>query len=229
MNVVITGAGKGIGRAIAIKYAREGHNVAICARTESDLEEVASNSPDQRIIYKTCDVSKPKDLVSLHDFVEKHAGWTDILINNAGIFAPGQIQSEEEGALEKQLDTNLFSAYRTTRLFLPGMIARRAGHIFNICSIASIIAYPNGGSYSISKFALYGMSKVLREEMKPHNIKVTSILPGATLTESWNGTELPPSRFIMPQDVAEIIYTTSMLSPAACIEDIILRPLEGDI
>jgi NADP-dependent 3-hydroxy acid dehydrogenase YdfG len=109
------------------------------------------------------------------------------------------------------------------------MIERKKGHIFNLCSTASITAYTNGGAYCVSKFALYGMTKVLREELKPHGIRVTAILPGATLTASWEGVDLPPERFIQATDVAKMIWSAYNLSPGAVIEEILMRPQLGDI
>jgi len=109
------------------------------------------------------------------------------------------------------------------------MISEKKGHIFNICSVASITAYPNGGSYSISKFALLGMSKVLREELKASGIKVTAVLPGATWSASWAGVDLPEERLMKASDIADSIYAASLLSPAAVIEEIIIRPQLGDL
>ena len=109
------------------------------------------------------------------------------------------------------------------------MIQRREGHIFTMCSTASIMAYPNGGSYCIAKFALYGMTKVLREELKEHGLRVTAILPGATLTASWEGADLPAERFIRPDDVAEAVFGAWSLSPQAVIEELLIRPQLGDI
>jgi short-subunit dehydrogenase len=109
------------------------------------------------------------------------------------------------------------------------MMRRRDGHIFNLCSIASIMAYPNGGSYSISKFALYGMTKVLRAELKDYGIRVTAVLPGATLTASWEGTDLPPDRFMRPEDVAEAIFAAHAVSKQTVIEELLLRPQLGDL
>jgi len=103
------------------------------------------------------------------------------------------------------METNLYSAYYLTRALIGNMIKRKYGHIFNICSIASLQAYPTGGSYTISKFALYGMTKALREEMKKHGIRVTAVLPGATLTSSWDGVDLPPGRLMKPEDIADAI------------------------
>ena len=127
------------------------------------------------------------------------------------------------------INTNLYSAYHITKGLVSSMIENRKGHIFNICSTASVMPYVNGGSYCISKYAMYGMTKVLREELKDHNIKVTAILPGATFTSSFEGTDLPEERFMKPLDVSETVYAASMLSPSACVEEITLRPQLGDL
>jgi short-subunit dehydrogenase len=151
------------------------------------------------------------------------------LINNAGVFLPGKVHDEEDGILEKTMQTNLYSAYYLTQKLVPSMMAKRNGYIFNMCSVASIKAYPNGGSYSVSKFALLGFSKCLREELKEYNIKVTSILPGATLTDSWSGTDLPESRFSKSEDIADLIYSITQLSAFSVVEDLVIRPQLGDI
>jgi NADP-dependent 3-hydroxy acid dehydrogenase YdfG len=161
--------------------------------------------------------------------ISEHWHKVEILVNNAGTFIPGQIINEPDGILEKLIDTNLYSAYHMTRALLPGMIKLKHGHIFNMCSIASLNAYANGGSYSISKFALLGFSKSLREELKPHNIKVTSLMPGATLTDSWAGVDLPESRFMQAEDIAKLISDIYHLSANTVIEEVVLRPVLGDI
>ena len=142
---------------------------------------------------------------------------------------PGQIHNEEEGTLEAMIETNLYSAYHLTRALVSEMIERKEGYIFNICSTASITAYTNGGSYCISKFAMLGMSKVLREELKPHHVRVTSILPGATLTNSWAGVELPAERFIAPEDIAQVVWTAYNLPDSTVLEEILMRPMLGDL
>jgi short-subunit dehydrogenase len=153
----------------------------------------------------------------------------DILVNNAGSFIPGSVHNEPDNALEEMMNVNLYSAYHLTRVLLPSMIAQKKGHIFNMCSIASLQAYKNGGAYSISKFALLGFSKNLREEMKPHGIRVTAVIPGAAYTDSWKGSGVEPRRIMQAGDVAAMVYAASQLSPQACVEDIILRPQEGDL
>jgi short-subunit dehydrogenase len=150
-----------------------------------------------------------------------------VLVNNAGYFVPGSVLDEPSGTLESMIETNLYSAYYTTR-GLSNQI-KTGGHIFNMCSIASIKAYPNGGSYAISKFALLGFSKVLREELKPAGVRVTAILPGATKTDSWAGSTLPDSRFMKPEDVAEAVFSAWSLSPHSVVEELLIRPQLGDI
>ena len=135
----------------------------------------------------------------------------------------------DENALEFMINTNLYSNYWVTRGFSKKFINQKFGHIFNICSIASKVAYENGGSYCISKFALYGFSQCLREEFKKLNIKVTAVLPGATRTGSWDGTSLPDERFINVDDVAKSIFSAYDTSPGATVEEIVIRPQLGDI
>jgi short-subunit dehydrogenase len=153
----------------------------------------------------------------------------DVLINNAGYFLPGSVHSEPDGTLDEMLRVNLLSAYHVTRALLPAMMQKKAGYVFNICSIASVQAYNNGGSYSISKFAMLGFGKNLREEMKPYNIKVTNIMPGAVYTDSWSGSGVEKERIMEATDVAKIIYTATQLSPQACVEDVVMRPHLGDL
>jgi NADP-dependent 3-hydroxy acid dehydrogenase YdfG len=139
------------------------------------------------------------------------------------------VANEPDGALERQIASNLYSAYYLTRVLLPAMTAQKSGHIFNMCSIASLDAYQNGGAYSISKFALHGFSRNLREEMKAHGIKVTGVYPGAVMTDSWAGFDNSKGRIMEAGDVAAMVYAAATLSPQACVEDIIIRPLLGDL
>ena len=233
MNSIITGASRGLGKAIAEKFAANGYDLYLCSQTERALQEtvkeLAAKYPGIRIRAKALDLA---DKEQARQFGEWILDWKipiDVLVNNAGRFIPGSVHNEEEGALEKMIGVNLYSAYHLTRVLLPGMMARRKGHIFNICSIASLQAYPNGGAYSISKFALAGFSKNLREELKPHDIKVTAIYAGATYTDSWAGSGIDPRRIMEAGDIAEMVYAASRLSPQAAVEEIVLRPQLGDL
>ncbi|MEO1518215.1 MAG: SDR family oxidoreductase [Bacteroidota bacterium] len=233
MNIIITGATKGIGRALCQRFAKEGFNLAICSRNSDDLKtfkaELQEQYPDIQILIKKCDVSKKRAVQQFAQFVLKKWDTIDVLVNNAGVFLPGEILQEEEGKLEKQIETNLYSAYYLSRAIAPNMLKQASGHIFNLCSIASIIAYPGGGSYTISKFALLGFSKVLREELKDKGVKVTSVLPGATWSASWSGVDLPVERLMPAADIAEAIWSASQMHPSTVVEEILLRPQLGDL
>ena len=229
---VITGATKGIGRALVDIFSEEGFDMAICARNEKDLQQVKLKTEQKynnKVFYDVCDVADKGSCLKFVQNVHKHAGTPDVLINNAGVFVPGQIHQEEDEVFEKTLSTNLASVYYITRGFLPEMIKARKGHIFNMCSTASIVPYVNGGSYCISKFGLLGFSRVLREEMKPYDIRVTSVLPGATFTASWEGADLPEERFMKSEDVAEAILSCYKLSGRTVMEELLLRPQLGDL
>lgn len=231
MNVVITGASKGLGKAFAKQFAA-GNTLFLCARNERQLNETAdeirTQFPSCNIHTKAVDMSK-KEAVMEFGIWSLKFGVPDILINNAGQFIPGSIHNEEEEILEKMIETNLYSAYHLSRVVLPKMMENKTGHIFNICSIASLQAYSNGGSYSISKFAMLGFSKNLREEMKPYNIKVTSVMPGAAYTDSWIGSGIDEKRIMEADDVAKMVYAASQLSAQACVEEIVMRPQLGDL
>lgn len=233
--VVVTGGTKGIGRAIVARFMRAGHPVITCARSEQDLAELQTSLSQQvpgGVLHTLpADLSQAEDCQRFSAFVLATASEVDVLVNNTGSFIPGRLQDEpQDGSqLRQMLAVNLLSAYDVTLPLLPGLIARRTGHIFNICSTASIMAYPNGGSYGIAKHALYGFTKNLREELKEHGVRVTAVLPGATLTASWEGVDLPAERFVKAEDVAEAVFGAYSLSPQAVIEELLIRPQLGDL
>ena len=230
--VVVTGGTKGIGKALVWKFAKEGFDIITCSRNETELlalkEEVEKALPIQ-VAVLPADLSKKADVDQFAAFVKQHASSIEVLINNTGVFLPGEILQEEEGALEKMMDTNLYSAYYLTRHLAPVMVAAKRGHIFSISSIAGITAYASGGSYSITKYAMQGFTKCLRQELKDKNIRVTAVLPGATYTASWEGVDLPEERFMKSEDVASAVYNAYSLSEQTVVEEIILRPQLGDI
>jgi short-subunit dehydrogenase len=230
--LVVTGGSKGIGKAILERFAREGFDVCTCSRSGADLGKLATDLKDRykiNVYHQVADLSDKAQVKAFTGFVSSLKKPVEVLVNNAGYFLPGQVIDEPEGTLESMINGNLYSAYYTTRGIAPLMRESGSGHIFNMCSIASIMAYPNGGSYAISKFALLGFSKVLREELKHHGVRVTAVLPGATLTNSWQGTELPEDRFMSSEDIADIVWGTYKLSPRSVVEEIIVRPQLGDL
>jgi short-subunit dehydrogenase len=230
---VVTGGSKGIGRAIVEAFLSDGFNIVTCARNAGELAKLKTEMEAKHIglyvSFVVADLSKKTDCEAFGQFVLQKTDSVDVLVNNAGYFLPGQIHNEPEGTLESMMQTNVYSAYYVTRVVLPLMMTRKRGHVFTICSTASIMPYVNGGSYCISKHALLGFSKVLREEMKPHQIRVTSVLPGATLTTSWEGVDLPKERFMKPEDVASAILACWKLSGQTVVEELLLRPQFGDI
>jgi len=232
MTVLITGASRGIGKAIAEIFAANGKTLFLSSRNEVALykamEELQTKYPSVSIKAKAFDLSDKQQAKDLGSWCLKYV-IPDIIINNAGLFEPGSVHNEPEGLLESQLAINISSAYHLTRSLLPKMMERRSGHIFNMCSIASLHAYHNGGAYSISKYAMHGFSKNLREEMKPHNIKVTAIHPGAVLTDSWGDYDNSSNRIMEAEDIAKMVFAASQLSPGACVEDIVMRPQLGDM
>jgi short-subunit dehydrogenase len=233
MNVVITGASRGLGKAMAEGFGALGNNLYLSSQSDLALykavEDLMVKYPGATIKARPFDLSVAGQPAALGRWILESGAIPDILINNAGQFLPGSVHQEEDGTLEKLIEVNLYSAYHLTRTLLPHMIKQKRGHIFNICSIASLQAYPNGGSYSISKFALAGFSKNLREEMKPYGIKVSAVYPGAAYTDSWAATGMERIRFMEAEDIAQMVIASSNLSPQACVEDIIIRPQAGDI
>lgn len=233
MNVIITGASKGFGKSIAEKFASHGHHLFLCSRSEvalyKTMEELMTKFPAVTIKAKPFDLSQKEGAKEFGNWILSLGIQIDILVNNAGQFIPGSVNNEEDGVLEQMLAVNLNSAYHLTRTLLPAMMQQKSGHIFNICSIASLKAYPNGGAYSISKFALLGFSKNLRHEMMPHGIKVTAVCPGAAMTDSWEGFDNSQNRIMEAADISDMIYACTQLSKSAVVEDIIIRPQLGDL
>ena len=233
MNCIITGASRGLGKAMAETFAAGGYDLYLSSRDTVRLsataEELQTRHPQVSIRYKAADVGRKEAVLDLARWILDAGTAVDVLINNAGQFLPGSVHDEKDGTLETLMAVNLFSAYYLTRKLLAAMMTRRSGHIFNICSVASLQAYPNGGAYSISKYALAGFSANLREEMKSYGIKVTTVYPGAAFTDSWAGSGVDPHRIMTADDVAAMVYAASRLSPQATVEEILLRPQLGDL
>lgn len=232
-NAIITGATQGIGKAIAEKLLSEGFSIAICARTEDDLTdrrtEWHQRYPEAAIHVFTADLSRKEEVKAFASFALARMEQIDILVNNAGLFFPGTLAEEPEGHLETLMSVNLYSAYHLTRSVLPSMKAAKKGHIFNLCSVASLRAYDNGGAYSITKYALNGFSENLRNELIPHRIRVTALMPGATWSRSWASAGIPEERFMKAEDVAAMIWAAYTISEHSVVESLVMRPLEGDI
>lgn len=233
MNILITGATKGIGRAIALKMASKGYNLALCARNIDDLMEFKSEifkiNPSIKVYIKSVDCSVKHEVVSFAGNAIKEFGFIDVLINNAGIFKPQAILDEIDDNLQEHLNVNLLAPYYLYKNIAPLMRKEQKGTIINICSVASKEIIVNAGSYCVTKAALLSLNNVMREEMMGNGVRVTAILPGSTLTSSWDGTTISSDRFVQAQDIAEAVNSILELSTGANIEEIIIKPLKGQI
>jgi len=232
-NALITAATKGIGRAISIALATEGINVAVCARGEKDLAdlkaELTAINPNIKIFTAPTDVSVKAQVVKFAADAEKELGTISIIVNNAGIYEPYSILDDNEDTFQKSIDTNLAPAYEFYRYFGKKMMAAGEGHIFNICSVASLNPVVGAGTYSVTKFALLGLTKVMRLELQAHNVKVTAVIPGSTLTSSWDGVEVDKNVMVMPEDIASAIVNIYKMSPGANVDEIIIKPVNGQV
>ena len=229
---VITGASRGIGEAVATAFAAKGFDLILSARNAQLLGEVAERLKSTYAIavwIMPADVSKESDCKVLVENIKSLNRAIDVLVNNAGVFLPGTLMDEPEGQMEMQMQTNLFSAYYITKGLWSIMKRNERGHIFNMCSIASVLAYEAGGGYAVTKHALLGFSKSLRKEGIPLGIRISAVMPGATLTDSWAGVDLPQSRFMRAEDVAQTILTAWEINERTVMEEVIIRPVEGDI
>ena len=229
---VITGASRGIGYAIAKKFASQGFHLFIGGTQKTKLKEIADQFEQEfgvKCAFFAADLSQESNCVEFANAVLEEFAEIHVLVNNAGQFLGGKMMEEDFQQLRTMMDLNLFSAYHITKKLWNKFAKNAKSHIFNMCSIASFTAYPAGGSYSITKFALHGFTKSLRLEAMEKGIAVSSVMPGATLTDSWAGVDLPTERFMKSDDVAEMIFTAWKVNETTVMEEIVLRPFLGDI
>ena len=207
---LVTGAGKGIGKAIAIALATEGAHVGLIARTEKDLVSVAEEikSAGVNAAYATADVSNRIEVEKAVEKIKKELGAIDILINNAGTGTFGKFLELEPEVWERQIKINVFGVYYTTRAVLPSMIERSSGDIVNISSTAGKTGAAITSAYSASKFAVFGLTESLMQEVRKHNIRVTALAPSTVVTDLAYSVDLikgDPERVMHPEDFAELI------------------------
>ncbi len=255
-HIVITGASQGIGAATALAFSRaaaEGRfattgtssaadaqtpdkrkhtlRLSLLARNRTNLERVAEAcrrlGADTRVV--PCDMTRPGEIRAASASILENPPVPTAIVHNAGIFAPGGMDDVDETALQAQLDINLFSAYRLTRELLPAMRAAGRGHLLFMNSVAGNQGYPGGLAYCVSKHALMGLARSLREELMQESIRVTSILPGATFTPTWEGADIDENRLMPAEDIAEAVVSAYAMSPRSVVEEIVVRPQLGDL
>jgi short-subunit dehydrogenase len=230
--VVITGSTKGMGNAIAQKFAKEGNDLVLIARSDRDLSEqrkFLSEKYGVNILCISADLSEKKQVQMIKEKLDEAQLSVDVLVNNLGVFQTGSILDEDDSVMERVMNLNYYAGYYLTKALLPSMLQKNTGHIFCIGSIANIYPIKEAFAYTISKYAVYGFIKTLREQLINTEVKTTAIIPGSTLTASWEGTEIPQERFILAEDIAEAIFLATSLSKGACLEEIIIRPQHGQV
>jgi len=228
MKAIITGATKGIGRAIAIKLWQNGYDLLLTARNKKELEELRSELlvDNRTIAIYAVDCAVKSEIKSFLDSADQEFGFADVLVNNVGTFLPGSLLDEDDETFEKQQNLNVNACYYISKFFAKKMRLEQKGHIFNICSVASKAPVKNGGSYSVTKAAMLSLNHVLRQELAPHNVKVTAFLPGSTKTSSWEGTTIPDDKFVQPDDIAETLFTILNLSKGVNVDEVLMTPLD---
>jgi NADP-dependent 3-hydroxy acid dehydrogenase YdfG len=231
--VLITGASQGIGAAIARVFAAEirGVRLALVARNEKRLAQVARACTKSGAHAETflCDVSDETAVAAMASAVTKRFGVVDVLVNNAGKFAGAPFTEMSVADFDRMIAANLRSVFLVSRAFAPAMIARKRGDIFNMSSIAGLIAYPGGAGYSAAKFGVSGLSKVMRAELRDQGVRVCCVYPGATVSPSWAGSGVDEERMMPAEDVARAFFEIYRMSRRTVVEEIVLRPQRGDI
>jgi NAD(P)-dependent dehydrogenase (short-subunit alcohol dehydrogenase family) len=224
---VITGAGRGIGAAIARKLAEMGALAVLCGRTRAPLESTAAAiaRAGGRAEIAECDVMELPSVEKLAARVDRSFGRLDILVNNAGIGGfGGPLHQMPPESWDKVLNTNLRGVYYCIRALAPLMIRARAGHIVNISSLAGKNPLPNGAAYAASKWGLNGLSYSVAEELRAYNIRVSVVCPGSVDTELTPHTGKDPHKMLQPDDVAHVVAMLVTQAPQSFASEVLLRP-----
>lgn len=222
-TAIITGAGRGIGRATAIAFAKEGINVGLIGKTGANLEKVAEELSEYgvEVTMAAADVSNNESVISAVEHIKSELGAIDILINNAGVAKFGKFLELEPEAFKNMIDINLMGVYYVTRAVLPGMIEQNSGDIINISSTAGERGGPVTAAYSASKFGLIGLSESLMQEVRKHNIRVTALTPSTVATDlaiAGNLTDGNPENVMQPEDLAELMVAQLKLHPRVFVK-----------
>ena len=223
-NAIITGAGRGIGRAIAIALASEGVNVGLLARSEEHLQEVVKEAEAQGVkaVFATADVSSNDEVTKAIHSLTSELGTVDILINNAGIAKFGKFMDLDVEEWEKIIQVNLMGVYYVTRAVLPGMIEQQSGDIINISSSAGQKGAPITSAYSASKFGVMGITESLAMEVRKHNIRVSALTPSTVATDLAIDNDLTdgnPDKVMQPEDIAEFIVSQLKLNKRIFVKE----------
>ena len=227
-TAVVTGASRGIGRAIALRLGRMGASVAICSRKRADIEHAAASFLKEgiRALPIVADVTLADDVESLVERASAEFGEIEILVNNAGIGLFGSFYERSESDWDAVLDTNLKAVFLTSRAVAPRMIRSGSGHIINISSLASKSAFSGGALYCASKWGLMGLTACMAEDLRAYGIRVSVICPGSVNTEFSSHSGRTSANLLQPEDVAHAVAALVTQSSQSFISEIDLRPLK---
>lgn len=219
-KAIVTGGGRGIGRAIALTLAREGADVAVCARTPADVEKVADEMRQmgRDSLGIRTDISKEEDVENLRDRVVEAFGHVDILVNNAAAFAGAHVVDMRIEDWDRVLNTNLRGPFLVTRAFLPSMIEQEQGSIINISSTSGKRGDPGSSAYCASKFGLMGFSHSLLYEVRTQNIRVIVVSPSRVDTSLAEPSD--DGGAVRSQDVAETVLLAVTLPKRVMIREV---------
>lgn len=208
-NIVITGASRGLGRALSLRMAGLGHRVFALARSRDQLDELVLASGEDRVVPMACDVTSPGDIEAAYSMIERDHGPITVLINNAAVFDNVPFAEQSLEAIDRIIDINLKGTMYATRLLLPYMIPRKKGRIINISSVAGTRGIPGQASYCASKHGMIGLGDTLAQELIPHGIVLTSICPGGIDTSLWDIKSNPypgdTSKIMQPKELVDLV------------------------
>jgi 3-oxoacyl-[acyl-carrier protein] reductase len=226
--VLITGSSRGIGLAIARRLGRMGARVSLCARKKTDLESAAADlrAAGIEVLAVPTDVTRADEVSRLVSETQRSLGPVDILVNNAGIGIFGPFYHQTDADWNSVLDTNLKSAFLTSRAVAPEMIRRKSGHIINISSLAGKSTFANGAIYCASKWGLLGLTGCMAEDLRAHGVRVSAICPGSVATEFSPHAGKDPSKMLQPDDVAHAVAALVTQSPGSFISEVQIRPTQ---
>jgi len=228
-TVLITGATKGIGRALVERFAAVAGELHLVARSDRDLEALKQALADEpcRVHTYPADLSDPDSVRALAKTLVGSIDTLDVLINNAGVYLPGSLLTEPANNLRYMMELNVLSHNELVRS-LHGKMPR-GSHLIHMASVASRKLFAGKPSYSISKHAQGVLTEAFRHELRPLGIRVTSVMPGPTWSASWDGVEFPEDRLLDARHIAEAVWHAWQLPPEAVMEEVVIRPFEGDI
>lgn len=231
MNILITGGSRGIGKAIAKELSKESHNLLLVSQNEINLKNTQNelqNEFKNHILIKECDLSKEEEINKLKDYCIENNFKPNVLVLSAGIFIEGTLINSNSKDFYDTMNVDLYHVYHMVKIFIDDLKHQKDSKIIIIGSTASLEAYSVGALYGVAKWSLKGYAINLRKELMAENIGVTLINPGGTLTDLWDGEDVPKDRLLEPSDIGKIVSMILLLSPQAVVEEIVVRPILGD-